>query len=139
MEPQPVRIEELLAHAGWVRKLAARMVRDAGTADDVSQEVWTKALRSPPRDRENLRAWLAAAVRNTARSLKRAETRRRDHEAAVEITRDEPPASELVERAPIALAISWSRCSRCPSRSVRSFWRIGSRARAWPRSRDVST
>ncbi|MBK7644359.1 MAG: RNA polymerase sigma factor [Planctomycetes bacterium] len=99
MDPQPVRIEELLAHAGWVRKLAARLVRDAGTADDVAQEVWAYALRSPPRTRSNLRAWLSAVVRNSARSLRRAEERRSQHEAAAPARGVEPAAAELVERA----------------------------------------
>src|SRR5262245_6836916 len=99
MESNPVHIEELLAHAGWVRKLAGQLVRDAGTADDVSQEVWAHALRSPPRDRSNLRAWLSTAVRNSVRSQKRAEQRRVDREAVVEVRQKEPPASEIVERA----------------------------------------
>jgi RNA polymerase sigma factor (sigma-70 family) len=99
MDSKPVRIEELLAHAGWVRRLAARLVRDAGSADDVAQEVWAYALRSPPRDRSNLRAWLSAAVRNAARSLQRSQSRRAEREAAVAPRGHEPAAAELVERA----------------------------------------
>jgi RNA polymerase sigma-70 factor (ECF subfamily) len=99
MDSQPVRIEELLAHAGWVRRLAARLVRDAGTAEDVAQEVWAYALSSPPRDRSNLRAWLSAAVRNTARSLQRSQARRADREAAAAPQGYAPAAAELVERA----------------------------------------
>lgn len=57
MESNPVRIDELLAHAGWVRALAARLVRDPAAADDVTQEVWASALRSPPHERTNLRGW----------------------------------------------------------------------------------
>jgi RNA polymerase sigma factor (sigma-70 family) len=98
MEPNPVRIEELLAHAGWVRKLAARLVRDAGTADDVTQEVWAYALRSPPRDRGNLRGWLAAVVHNAARSLGRSQTRRGEREARAVSSGAETAAVELVER-----------------------------------------
>lgn len=99
MDSNPVPIEELLAHAGWVRKLAGRLVRDAAIADDVSQEVWAQALRAPPRDRTNLRGWLAAAVRNSVRTLKRAEVRRSDREAALELETEEPSAGEIVERA----------------------------------------
>jgi len=99
MESKPVRIEELLAHAGWVRSLAARLVRDAGTADDVAQEVWAHALRSPPRERTNLRAWLSAAVRNTARSLQRSQSRRSVREAEAATRGHAPAAAELVERA----------------------------------------
>lgn len=99
MESKSVRIEELLAHAGWVRRLAARLVRDDGTADDVAQEVWAYALRSPPRDRTNLRAWLSAAVRNAARSLQRSQSRRAEREAVVATRDHAPAAAELVERA----------------------------------------
>jgi len=99
MESNPVRIEELLAHAGWVRRLAARLVRDAGTADDVAQEVWAYALRSPPHERTNLRAWLSAAVRNAVRSLRRSQARRTERESAVAAREHAPAAAELVERA----------------------------------------
>jgi RNA polymerase sigma factor (sigma-70 family) len=98
MEPNPVRIEELLAHAGWVRKLAARLVRDAGAADDVTQEVWAYALRSPPSDRRNLRGWLAAVVQNTARAFGRSESRRAAREALAARSGAEEDTAELVER-----------------------------------------
>ncbi len=98
MDPGPVRIEELLAHAGWVRRLAAHLVADAGMADDVAQEVWAYALRSPPRDRRNLRAWLAAVVHNAARSLGRAERRRAEREAAVAPPERDVADHDLVER-----------------------------------------
>ena len=98
MEPAPITIEELLAHAGWVRKLAGSLVRDAGTADDVAQEVWAYALRSPPRDRRNLRAWLSAAVRSTARSISRSESRRSQREAVAARIDADPTPDELVER-----------------------------------------
>ena len=98
MEPNPVRIEELLAHAGWVRKLAARLVRDAGTAEDVTQEVWAYALRSPPHNRGNLRGWLSAVVHNAARSFGRSETRRMARDLASARRGSETPTDVLVER-----------------------------------------
>ena len=98
MDTNPVRIEELLAHAGWVRKLAARLVRDAGTADDVTQEVWAYALRSPPRDRRNLRGWLAEVVQNAARSFGRSDSRRAAREAQAGRAEHEPASDDLVER-----------------------------------------
>ncbi len=99
MESRAVRIEELLAHADWVRRLAARLVRDPAAADDVTQEVWTRALRSPPRARTNLRGWLAASVRTSVQALRRGERRRSEREQSSWIERDEPGAAELVERA----------------------------------------
>ena len=40
-----VRIDDLLAHAGWVRGLALSLVRDPGAADDLVQETWLAAMR----------------------------------------------------------------------------------------------
>ena len=60
-------LEKLLAQRGWVRRLAASLVADAGLADDVAQESWLAALRHPPRHAQNLRSWLSTLVRNTAR------------------------------------------------------------------------
>ena len=99
MEPGAVRIEELLAHANWVQELASRLVRDPAAADDVTQDVWARALRSPPRERTNLRGWLAATVRTSARALRRGQSRRSEHEERAFIEREEPSAAELVERA----------------------------------------
>ena len=99
MEAGAVRIEELLAHAGWVQELASRLVRDPAAADDLTQEVWARALRSPPRERTNLRSWLAATVRTSARALRRGQSRRREHEQRAFVEHAEPSAAELVERA----------------------------------------
>ena len=53
---------ELLArHDGWLRALIARLVDGADT-DDVVQEVWGSALRSPPVDGRALPAWLATVI-----------------------------------------------------------------------------
>jgi RNA polymerase sigma-70 factor (ECF subfamily) len=99
MEPSPIRIEELLAHANWVRALATRLVRDPAAADDVTQEVWAYALRTPPRERTNLRGWLAAAVRSAASALRRGEQRREARERLAQAPREELGPAEFVERA----------------------------------------
>ena len=99
MESTPVRIDELLAHAGWVRALAARLVRDPAAAEDVAQEVWASALSSLPRERTNLRGWLAAAVRSAALSMKRGENRRKHREEIAFVAREELGPAEFVERA----------------------------------------
>ena len=59
--PEPISIapESLFAHADWVRALAAQLVADPSTAQDVEQEVWMRTLESPPRTAENPRGWLA--------------------------------------------------------------------------------
>ena len=42
-----VDIEDLLAHEGFLRSLAGRLVSDPAAADDVVQETWVAALASP--------------------------------------------------------------------------------------------
>src|SRR4029079_16534793 len=41
-------IERLLAHADWLRALATYLVRSPAEADDLVQETFVAALRSPP-------------------------------------------------------------------------------------------
>ena len=76
--------DELLEHREFVRALARRLVFDEDQAEDVVQETWLAALRSPPRDHSGLRAWLATVARNVARRLARSKRRReaREHDAA---------------------------------------------------------
>ena len=38
----------LLSEAGWVRRVAARLVRDGSAADDVAQDAWVQALKQRP-------------------------------------------------------------------------------------------
>lgn len=79
---QPVALDELLRHAGWVRGLARSLVRDDATADDAVQDTWAAAVKSPPHDASTARAWLAVTVRNAVRSRGRAESRRARREEA---------------------------------------------------------
>jgi len=80
--------EALLAHAGWVRALALRLVRDDAGADDVAQDTLTAAWEKPPRAQVPLAPWLARVARNFAfRSLRNRRRRARREAAAT------PPAS----------------------------------------------
>ncbi len=72
----------LLAHTGFVRELARRLVLDEADADDVAQQTWLAALRRPPDGSRDVRPWLATVVRNTAWSLFRGRRRQREREAA---------------------------------------------------------
>ncbi len=73
-------IETLLRHRDWVRRLARSMVSDPAAADDVEQQTWLRALRSPPRDPAAARSWLSAVVRSRALSAFRSSSRRAVHE-----------------------------------------------------------
>jgi len=98
-------IEKLLRHRPFVRALARRLVRDEARADDLVQETYLTALRSPPRHEGALKAWLAAVVRNLARTQNRAEWRRTKHERKQPVDggraepRALPSAEEALERA----------------------------------------
>ena len=75
-----VPMEELLAHREWVARLAHQMA-GAG-ADDVVQETWFAALRSPPQPGRLTRPWLATVLHNAIRLRFRDQSRRSRREQA---------------------------------------------------------
>ena len=46
--PASLRPEDLLEHLDWARALARKLVLDTSTADDVVQDSFASALRTPP-------------------------------------------------------------------------------------------
>jgi len=93
-------LAEILADAGWVRRLAARLVADPGTADDLAQETLVAAWRHPPAPGTPARPWLARVLRNFARQRARSEDARaaREHSSA----RGGETPDDLLERAELA-------------------------------------
>ncbi|HLQ38136.1 MAG TPA: sigma-70 family RNA polymerase sigma factor [Planctomycetota bacterium] len=84
MTPRPFDAElSLRRHGASLRQLAAELLRDPGSADDAVQEVWLGALRRPPRHEGSVGGWLATALRNVARRLRRGEARRARRESIV--------------------------------------------------------
>ncbi len=76
-------VDLLLAQTDWLRRLAGRLVADAGAADDLAQDALVAALEHRPRtggSAEQLRAWLGRVARNTARLQYRRLVRRRARE-----------------------------------------------------------
>ena len=100
MTPQEntVSIEELLDHADWVRRLAARLVSEADL-DDVVQDTWLRALNSPPRSKGNLRGWLRTVVVNVVRGRARSRQRRAFREEHAARPEALPPTDEVVAEA----------------------------------------
>lgn len=94
-----VPIERLLEHREWVRGLARSLVFGSADADDLVQDAWVAALRSPPRHGESLRGWLATTIRNLARNRRRDAFRRDRREDAAPPRGDVPSAADLVEQA----------------------------------------
>jgi len=90
--------EELLSHAGWIRGLARRLVADAFTADDVTQDTLLAALEHPPSADRPLRPWLARVLANVVRMRRRGEGRRATHEKRSARGEALPSPEELAER-----------------------------------------
>ncbi len=76
MAADPIPHELLLSHAGFLRRLARDLVRDPAAAEDAVQEVWLRALESPPRERANLRGWMRTVLLNFVRTKARGDSRR---------------------------------------------------------------
>jgi RNA polymerase sigma factor (sigma-70 family) len=93
-----IGIEDLLAHADWIRGLARHLAH--GEGDDVAQDAWLIAERSPPDSSRPARPWFAQVLRNLVRVRRRNDTRRvRREEDYVQTLPDKGPAvDELYER-----------------------------------------
>ncbi len=94
----PLRLDDLLEHSQFVRRLARGLAQDEHAADDIAQQTWLSALERPPSSSRNLRSWLAVVARNAAgKSWRSEQSRRRREELAA---RSEAVTHEgLAERA----------------------------------------
>ncbi|HEY0712877.1 MAG TPA: sigma-70 family RNA polymerase sigma factor, partial [Polyangia bacterium] len=91
-------LDSLLAHKEWLFRLARHLVH-GDHAEDVAQETWVAALRSPPEPGRPPRPWLAEVLRNFVRKRARTEMRRSGREAAVgEMATTSASPEELYER-----------------------------------------
>ncbi|MBL8754630.1 MAG: sigma-70 family RNA polymerase sigma factor [Planctomycetes bacterium] len=89
---------ELLAELGWLRNLAARLVRDPAAADDLVQDACGLALTRPEPPR-NWRAWLASVLPSLARDRRAADAARARREAARAERPEDQDTADLVARA----------------------------------------
>ncbi len=94
-----VAIDDLLAHSGWLRKLARSLVRDDAAAEDLVQETWLSALRSPPREHDGVRSWLSRVVRRKAYEAHRKSSSREARESAVAGPDETARDDDIVARA----------------------------------------
>ena len=102
MNPSPKpQIEDLLVHATWVRELARRLAANTGEADDLAQDTWVAALRTPPTCGENLRGWLTRVLQNFASRSRRTAARRGRREERAARPEAQPSVAELHERAQV--------------------------------------
>lgn len=102
--PAKTRLHEaLLAQSAWMRRLAASLVRDAESADELVQDAWVATLRSPPREAERLRPFLGRVLQRLAArrwTLRERERRTLDLEAVSDdaAPANGPGADELAEQ-----------------------------------------
>lgn len=83
--PQPCRVEELLEHTEWVRRLAYSLVKCEAAADDLVQQTFLTAIEHPPQNQGATRGWLARVLRNLAvdRSRRRLRRQLREEKAFI--------------------------------------------------------
>lgn len=96
---QPLEPALLLEHAQFVRALARSLVRDPGSADDIEQETWVRALQRAPREHTDLRAWLATVMNNLLRNRQREQARRTQREERAARSERLPPSALAAERS----------------------------------------
>ena len=82
-DPPTPNLANLMAHLEWLRRLALCLAADRDDADDLVQETWMAATRSPPDGRRSPRPWLAEVMRNLRRMAARRASRRKSREQAV--------------------------------------------------------
>jgi RNA polymerase sigma-70 factor (ECF subfamily) len=99
---EPVKIDALLADRDWVRRLARSLARDDAQADDLAQDGWVSALRSPPA--RAVRAWWRRVLRRRAMELRREEDRRTAREERR--AQPTPVGAELLERLELEQAVA---------------------------------
>jgi RNA polymerase sigma factor (sigma-70 family) len=97
--PADADIQQLLAHAEWLRGLARHLVRDDADAADVVQQTWAAALRAPPDPGRPARPWLAQVLRNFVRKNLRAARNRGARELAAGALESAAPSSEALLEA----------------------------------------
>src|SRR6185295_10065540 len=88
----PPDADALISHAGFVRDLAYRLLRDAHEAEDVVQQVFLTAMRRPPETNRPLRPWLRRVARNLAIDPHRSRGRRQQSERIAAVDALDPRA-----------------------------------------------
>jgi RNA polymerase sigma factor (sigma-70 family) len=99
MESQapPDDIGSLLRHSDWLRNLARGLIADQAAADDLVQETWLVAMKTPPNPARPARPWLAGVLRNLVRMRARAEGRRSWRQKASAKKDELPSTIDLIE------------------------------------------
>ena len=95
----PPSAPDLAAHADFLRRLAASLLRSPDLAEDAVQETLLLSLRRPAAAGAAPRGWLVGLLRNVVRNLRRGEARRAARERrASPPSRSQPEALRERER-----------------------------------------
>jgi RNA polymerase sigma factor (sigma-70 family) len=97
--------DELLAHAGFLARLARELTKDEHAAADLVQETYRVALERPPRTEGTLRGWLATVLANLARNMRRSDGRRSAREEAAARAELHEPDGQALERLELQKAL----------------------------------
>ena len=97
--PGPVRLEALMTHAEWVRRVAFALVADGHEAADLEQDLWAGVLERPPRVNGSVRGWIAATLRNRFLNGRRSGARREARERSASRPEAHPSTADLVADA----------------------------------------
>ena len=97
---------DLLEHVDWVRDLARSLVGDPDLADDLAQETFLAALRSPSEAPRSLKSWLASVLRRRMSDRFRREGRVQAREEEVAKRDTAPSTVELLERLSVQRAVA---------------------------------
>lgn len=96
-DPRP-DAAELLAEAGFLRRLATELVTLPHDADDLVQETYVRALEHAPQRSTSLRGWLSVVARNLAFNSSRGHRRRTEHEQRAARPEAQDPGDIALER-----------------------------------------
>jgi RNA polymerase sigma-70 factor (ECF subfamily) len=97
--PDPeLNADSLVAHAGFVHRLARSLVRDEHLADDIAQEALLAGLEEDAERPRSLRSWLAGVARNLTRMHFRSSARRDLRDLASVPPGPLPTPAEVAER-----------------------------------------
>ncbi|MBI5363378.1 MAG: sigma-70 family RNA polymerase sigma factor [Planctomycetes bacterium] len=105
MDANP-KLEDLLAHAGWARRLARTLVADPNVADDLVQDAYLAAASGAYKSSDAPRGWLATVIGNFARRRHRSESARNVRERYAAQREELPGAEDRLERAQLEHALA---------------------------------
>ncbi len=103
----PTNIQaKLLKHEAFVRRIASFLLKDPNDVDDVTQDLWVRALQREETDSRSLRAWLTSTMRSMVGNRKRGAGRRAAHERSASVCEGLPcPMDEWTLRQEVVTAV----------------------------------